>query len=158
MMSAKLATLGHLKLKVPWKKFMTWRHQQNLITGFKLTCRCGHVTLTLALIWENSSYPQLYKDLTKKLIFLKGAFGSSSIIWDWHQHGLEVLHQYGKRIKTKSQKDFGVNSYVCKIYRGKNQKSWVAVMLPVFFFNLKSKNPKKPSNLKLKYFFYYFQL
>ena len=115
---------------------------------------CDECLVILALIWEKSSYPQLYKDLTKKTNFLKGAFGSSSIIWDWYQHGLDVLHQYGKRIKTKSQKDFGANSYVCKIYRGKNKKPWVALMLPVFFKNLKSKNSKKPSNLKLKYFFY----
>ena len=34
-------------------------------------------------------------------------------------YGLQVLHQYGKRVKTKSQKVFGTNSYVCKSYRGK---------------------------------------
>ena len=32
---------------------------------------------------------------------------------------LEVLHQCGKRVKTKSQKDLGANSYVCRSYRGK---------------------------------------
>ena len=35
IMSAKLATLGLLKIKF---------HQQNFITGLKLYCRCGHVT------------------------------------------------------------------------------------------------------------------
>ena len=32
---------------------------------------------------------------------------------------LEILHQCGKRFKTKSQKVLGANSYVCRIYRGK---------------------------------------
>ena len=33
---------------------------------------------------------------------------------------LEILrHTCGKRVKTKSQKVFGVNSYVCRSYRGK---------------------------------------
>ena len=35
----------------------------------------------------------------------------------WHK--LEVLHQSVKRVKTKSQKIFGANFYVCRSYRGK---------------------------------------
>ena len=33
---------------------------------------------------------------------------------------LEILHQSVKRVKTKSEKVFGVNSYVCRSYRGKS--------------------------------------
>ena len=29
------------------------------------------------------------------------------------RYGLEILHQCGKRVKTKSQEVFGANSYVC---------------------------------------------
>ena len=32
---------------------------------------------------------------------------------------LEALHQCGKKVKTKSQKVLGANSYVCGSYRGK---------------------------------------
>ena len=35
------------------------------------------------------------------------------------RYGLKVLRQCGKRVKTKSQKVLGFNSYVCKSYRGK---------------------------------------
>ena len=36
---------------------------------------------------------------SEKPIFLRGALGSSSIIWDWY--GLETLHQCDKQVKTK---------------------------------------------------------
>ena len=32
---------------------------------------------------------------------------------------LETLHRCGIRVKTKSQRSFGANSYVCTSYRGK---------------------------------------
>ena len=35
-------------------------------------------------------------------------------------YGLEILHQCGKRAKTKSQKVLGANSYDCRSYRGKS--------------------------------------
>ena len=34
-------------------------------------------------------------------------------------YNLEILHQYGKRVKTKNQKDLGANSFICRSYRGK---------------------------------------
>ena len=48
--------------------------------------------------------------LPEKPLFLRGGLGSSPII--------EVLHQPVERIKTKSQKVLGPNSYLCR--RGKN--------------------------------------
>ena len=33
-----------------------------------------------------------------------------------------MLHQYGKRAKTNSQKVFGDNSYVCRNYGGKTAR------------------------------------
>ena len=35
------------------------------------------------------------------------------------KYELEILHQCGKRVKTKSQKVLEANSYICKSYRGK---------------------------------------
>ena len=35
------------------------------------------------------------------------------------RYGLNVLRHCGKRVKIKSQKVLGVNSYVCRSYRGK---------------------------------------
>ena len=34
------------------------------------------------------------------------------------RYGLKILHQCGKRVKTKSQKVLGTNSNVSKSYRG----------------------------------------
>ena len=50
--------------------------------------------------------------------FLRTGLGSSSIIWDWH-YKLEILHQCGKRVKTKRQKVLRADFYVCRSYRGK---------------------------------------
>ena len=35
------------------------------------------------------------------------------------RYDLEILHQCGKKVKTKSQKNFGNNSNVCRSYSGK---------------------------------------
>ena len=34
----------------------------------------------------------------------------------------DILHQCGKRVKTKSQKVFGADSYICRCYRGKTSR------------------------------------
>ena len=64
------------------------------------------------------SQSQFYKDLTRKTDFFEG--------WSWFKSnnlglalGSEISHQCGKRVKTKSQKVFAANSYICRSYRGK---------------------------------------
>ena len=73
----------------------------------------------------------------EKWLFLMGGLASSSIFWDWHydtRYEFEILHQCGQRDKTKSQKVFGTNSYVCRSYRGKTGRgpfcpslSWIGL-------------------------------
>ena len=65
---------------------------------------CDQSLVTPAFLQEKLSQPQYYKDLARRTNFLRGALGSSSIAWDWHRYGLEILHQCGKRVKSKSQK------------------------------------------------------
>ena len=48
-----------------------------------------------------------------------GGLGSSSIIRTGTRYGLEVLHQDGKKVKTKSQNVSGANLYLCRNYRRK---------------------------------------
>ena len=43
----------------------------------------------------------VYKDLTRKTIFLRGVLVSSSIIWTGTRYDLEILCSGGKRVKTK---------------------------------------------------------
>ena len=45
---------------------------------------------------------------------MRGGLGSSSIIGTGTRYDLKCLHQYGKRVKTKSQRVLGANSYVCR--------------------------------------------
>ena len=47
------------------------------------------------------------------LVQVQFKFGTST------RYGLEILHQCGKRVKIKSQKFSGANSYVCRSCRGK---------------------------------------
>ena len=64
----------------------------------------------------------------KNHYFLRGGLGSSSIIWDGTRYGLEILHQCDKRIKTKSKRAVGANSYICRSYRGKLNRVITSVM------------------------------
>ena len=55
------------------------------------------------------------------------------VFWNKGYDELEILHQFGKRVKTKSQKVLVANSYVCRSYRGKTvQKgppSWIGLII-----------------------------
>ena len=68
-------------------------------------------------------------------MFMWPKFGNSSIsmreliitsFWTGTRYGLENLHQCGKRVKTKSQKVLGFNSYVCRSYREKTGRGLFA--------------------------------
>ena len=39
-----------------------------------------------------------------------------------------MIHKSSKRVKTKSQKVFGANSYVCRSYRGKTEPPLLAIL------------------------------
>ena len=55
------------------------------------------------------------------------------------RYRLEILHQCGKRVKTKSQRKFwGTNSYFCRNYRGETDRG---AFLPPFH-NLNVVNTK----------------
>ena len=81
-------------------------------------CSCDQSLETVAFLRQNLSQPQFYKDFTRKIAFFEG--------WSWFKFinlglalgiNLKLLRQCGKSIKSKSQKVFGANSYVCWSYR-----------------------------------------
>ena len=79
-------------------------------------CSCDQSLVTVAFLWEKISQPQFYKDLTRKTTFFEvqvQEFGTGT------RYKLEILRQCGTRVRTKSQKVLGSNSYVCRSYRGK---------------------------------------
>ena len=65
-------------------------------------CSCDQSLVTLAFLLEKLPWPQLCKDLNKKPIFVRGALGASSIIWDY-----DWKYNCSKGVETKSQKIFG---------------------------------------------------
>ena len=84
-------------------------------------CSCDQNLVTVA------SQPQFYKDLTRKTTFLRGDLASNSMFGTGTRYKIEILHQCGKKVKTKSQKDFWAKSYICGSYRGKTSSG---VFLP----------------------------
>ena len=85
--------------------------------------------------------PQFYKDLTRKTIF----WGELLVQVQWFGSGtrsdLEIWHQCDKRVNTKTEKVFRVNSYVCRSNRGKTDRgafchpsSWIGLEFFFFFF------------------------
>ena len=70
--------------------------------------------------------------------FLTDGLGSSSLIWNRTRYGLEMLHQCGKKVKTKSQIVVWANSYVCRSYRGKTG-GWGLFATPSLPFKTRQK-------------------
>ena len=111
------------------------------MTWFKLYCRCVHVTKSWHCPCNSSismrSYHNLnfIKDLTRKYAFFwKVALVQVQQLGTDTRYKLEILHQCGKRVKTKSQKVLGANSYICRSYRGKTGRgalgeSWIGLKL-----------------------------
>ena len=63
--------------------------------------------------------------------FLRGLFLVQGQLFETGtRYGLKVLRQCGKRVKNKSQKVLGVNSYVCRSYRGKTGGGLFAALPP----------------------------
>ena len=62
---------------------------------------------------------QFHNDLTRKTAFFEGwSLVQVQSCRTGTRCELEILHQRGRRIKTKSQKVYGTNSCVSKSYRG----------------------------------------
>ena len=76
MMSAKLATLGSLKIKLFWNKAY-----DAIISVYDVnTKKFGNSSPSMREVIVTS----IYKDLARKTTFLRGGLGSSSIICDCH--------------------------------------------------------------------------
>ena len=76
MMSAKLATLGFLKIKL----FSNKAYDAIIFVYDVNTKKFGNSSPSMREVIVTS----IYKDLARKTTFLRGGLGSSSIICDWH--------------------------------------------------------------------------
>ena len=92
MMSAKMVTPGLLKITVFWNKgydvIISVHDVTNKILSLDPTYTVDMFMWSkfdnYSISMKEVSQSQFYKDLTRKTAFLRGSFGSSSIIWEWH--------------------------------------------------------------------------
>ena len=130
MMSAILATLGLLKIKVFWRKgydviilsMMSPSKFYDVTEILLQNWLCGSSLVTLAFLKQKSNV-NFIRIRSEKQIFVMGAL-------DWHRFDLEVSRQCGKSVKSKSQKVFGANSYVYRSSRGKTGREEGGVFSP----------------------------
>ena len=124
MMSAKLATLGLLKIKIFWNECYDFKISVYDVTNKILLRESNHIVDVIT--WpkfDNSSISmwEVLKgfDLTKKLTFLMDRFGSSWIIWDW-LITLKLYTSVANWLKLKVRKLFGIILTFVEIRGGKN--------------------------------------
>ena len=120
-----MATPGLFKITVFWNKVYgviitiddvtkeILSRDSNYIVDEFMWPKFGNCSISRS--YDNLNFIRIWP---QKLLFLRGGLGSSSIIWD--SHWTLDLHQCDKKIKNKSHRVFGTNSYVCRSYRGKN--------------------------------------
>ena len=123
MMSAYLASPGLLKIKIfPSKGYNViipdfdvtnkiLSRDANYIADVVMWPKFGNCSISMREVIITSILKRIWPE---KLLFLRGGLGLTSTRYD-----LEVLHQCGRGVKTKSQKSLGGNSNVCRSYRGK---------------------------------------
>ena len=98
-----------------------------------LYCRCGHVTKVWYLRHFNErSYHNLnfIRIWPGKTLFWGVVLDQVQLFGTGARYDLKVLRQCGKRVKTKSKKVLGVNTYVCRSHRGKTGRARFCHPLP----------------------------
>ena len=93
MIPAKLATLGLLEIKAFWNKVCdvivfvyevtnkVLSRDSSYIVDVVMWPKFGNLSISMREVVNSFNYIRIWPD---KPIFLRGAFGSSSIILDWH--------------------------------------------------------------------------
>ena len=124
MSTLKLAPLDFLEIKVFWKKGYNGiifihdvnnkilSRESNYIVDVVIWPKFGNYRNSMR---EKLPQQQFYKDLTRKYNFMEQCvrfkFNDLRLTLGIT---LNFFHQYKKMLKTKSQKVFGANSYVCR--------------------------------------------
>ena len=141
MMSAKMAAPVLLKIKILWNKVYYIIYSVYYVTNNILSYDSNY-TMDVVM-WpkvDNSStcireviITSILSGFDQKSCFFEG--------WAWFKFnnlGLAlgtIFHQSVERVKTKSQKVLGPNSYVCRSYRGKTGRgtspplSWIGLII-----------------------------
>ena len=114
MMSAKLATLGLLKIKVLWNKVYDVLNSVHQVANKILS-----MTQIILQMWSSDQhlYQRSYQIWPEKQFFWGVVLGQVQYFGTGTRHRLEISLKCDKRVKTKGKKVFGANSYVCRSYR-----------------------------------------
>ena len=83
MMSGKLATLGLFKIKVFWNKSYGVIIFVHDVTN-KIWWRDSNYIVAVVMRPKFGNFSISRREVIRKNNFFEDAFGSSSIIWDWH--------------------------------------------------------------------------
>ena len=146
MMSARMATPGLLKIKVFWNKDYDVINCVHEVTNKFLSRDSSYIVDVV--MWPkfgNTSISMREVIITSILqeFDKKHCFSWRVVLVQVHKFGtvtryrLENLHQCGKMVKTKSQKDLLANSYICRSSRRKTgdllppplPPSWIGVII-----------------------------
>ena len=159
-MSAKLAALGFLKIKVFRNKSYDVKICVHDVT-YKILSYASNGTVDL-FMWPKFGNPSMFireviitSILTRKPNFFEG--------YSWFRFYnlglalgivLKYLQQCGKRVKTKLQKVFEASSYVCRNYRRKTGRGPFCTSPPSPILNRAKFIPKLSLIKKFIYFWY----
>ena len=140
MMSAKTANPGLRKTKIFWKKGYDVIILFSGVTSKILSLQSNYIVDVVT--WPKFRNPSISM---KEVIITSSLEGFDKKNWFFwgvvlvqvQQFGadtrykLEVLHQCGKRVKTKSQKVLGSNLYGCRSYKEKTGRGGFLVPHPI---------------------------
>ena len=122
MMSTKLVALGLLKIKVSWNKNYNvinsvhdvinkiLSRDSNYIVDVVMWLKFGNTSISMREIIVTTvlqGLDQKNQFFWRVLLAQVQQFGTGT------RYGLQILHHCDKSVKTKRQKVFGDNSYVC---------------------------------------------
>ena len=139
MMSAKMATPGLLKIKVFWNKgyyviYFVYdvtskilSHESNYILDVVMWPNFGNSSTCIRQVIITSILVGFDQ---KNCLFWGVVLVQVQYFGTGTRYGLEILHQYGKRVKTKSQTVWTANSYVCTSYIGKTGRGKTLLLPP----------------------------
>ena len=138
MMSAKMATLGLLKIKLFWNNSYDVIISDYDVTNKIVSCDSNYIVGVV--MWPKFSNFNFIRFDHKNHFYWEIALVQVQQFETGTRSELEILHQCGKRVKNKSQKVLGDNSYVCKSYMGKTGRgrfgspsspSWIGLREPI---------------------------
>ena len=115
MIPAKLATLDLLRIKVFWSKGYDVKISVHEVTNKILSCDPNYMIGMVMWPKFGNKFVQIWPEnqFYWRVLVQVPWLGTDT------RYSLEILNQCEKRVETKSQKNFGATTYICRSFRGK---------------------------------------